>query len=661
MNASHYTLIHRNRLPYRYVCEINRRAHHHLRRSNAHPTPWASSEDRHLIHSKHRKLTSASLPHCKWLSTAVAPTSDSYPKLPLVENHQHFIKRTQGAEQSEKHKIAQASQRLTAVRLSLPEEKQQSGEDTEPEVLNAGESTLDDWRIAYSILCEHYNPHPGAQAAYHHQPSQRRSRLKRQDCTILTEYIHELTKRMPPRPILSRLLLPKAKDDRFRSNLDLANVVLSVLQDETQRDYVTLEACHVALRFFYRHRFMVHARALYMRMEHLKMGLSTKTWNIMLEASAVSKDLANFTKFLQGMVKRGVRPNADTWSAFTKVLDSAHIRSFVIEKMKTLGILRKHRIQQSVSSLMIRHHFEEHMQENGAIDITSFSSEIRDLYGPHWRSTSAGNRVLSKLILSSKNCKSAGISQALDVLAQMKNSNFTANHKTLEIFLHGCERVLQRDILMRVLVVFQENWRLRPDLQGHERLFRCAWLHRDLNFLRAVWISACVKGYVTFSMQDRVMQSVLQHSLLSLPDSQPISFTAMAGWFLLSVNPHGPITGIEQNENILRGKNRQVSQALIALKSNLALVGQASLPPGFLNVLRQALGIDYRWYQQGFWTSRKVQDNLIKDSLVISVADMGHARPMKAGVLRARYIPGSARPNKGPTSSSKDFSVRQDL
>lgn len=671
MNACRHALIRRNRLPYQCFCEINTRAHEPLRRSNAHPTPWARSEDRCLIHRKRRKSTSTNLSHCRWLSTAAASTGDSCPKLPLVEGHQHLIEQTKRAEQSESREITQASQRLkAAVRQSRPEKEQQSG-DTGLEVLNAEESTLDDWRIAYSILCEHYNPHPGAQAAYRRQYSHRRSRLERQrrlprqpriwDCTSLTVYIHELTAYMPPRPILSQLLPSKAKDDRFRSNLDLANVVLSVLRDENLREYVTIEACHVALRFFYQHRFMVHAQDLYMRMEYLKMGVSTETWNIMLEASAVCKDLANFTKFLQGMVRRGFRPDANTWSAFTKVLDSAHIRSLVIRKMKTLGAMKNPNIQRRISSVMIGHHVEEHMQEDGAIDITSLFSEIHDLYGPHWLSTSAGNRVLSKLIRSSKNSKSAGISKALDVLAQMKAYGFTANHKTLGSFLQGCERVLQRDILMQVLVIFQDIWKLRPDLQGHERLFRCAWLHRDVNFLRAIWISACVKGYVTFSMQDRIMQSVLQYSLLSLPDSQAIPFTAMAGWFVLSVNPHGPITGIEQNENILRGKDRQVSQARVALKSNLALVGQASIPPGFLNVLRQALGIDYRWYQQGFWTSRKDQDNLIKDSLRISVADMGHARPMKAGFLRVGIFPGGAHPNKGPISALEDVPVRQDL
>ena len=671
MNTCRHALVWKDRLSYQYVYEINRRAHQHLRRSNAPPTPWASSEGCHLIHPKRHRSTSTNFSHCKWLSTAATLTSDSCPKLPFVEDHQHLIERTKRADQSERHEITQASERLKiAVRQSRPEKEQQSG-DTGLEVLNAEDSTLDHWRIAYSILCEHDNPHPGAQAVYRHQYSHRRSRLERQrrlprqpriwDRTSLTVYIHELTAYMPPRPILSQLLPSKAKDDRFRSNLDLANVVLSVLRDENLRDYVTIKACHVALRFFCQHRFMVHARTLYMRMEYLKMEVSTETWNIMLEAYAVCKDLPNFTKFLKGMVRRGFGPDANTWSAFTMVLDSAHTRSLVIRKMRSLGVLENTSIQQRISSFMIGHHVEEHMQEDGGIDITSLFSEIHDLYGPHWLSTSAGNQVLSKLIRSFENSKSAGISKALDVLAQMKAYGFTANHKTLSIFLHGCERVLQRDILMQVLVIFQENWKLRPDLQGHERLFRCAWLHRDVNFLRAIWISACVKGYVTFSMQDRIMQSVLQYSLLSLPDSQAIPFTAMAGWFVLSVNPHGPITGFEQNENFLRGRDRQVSQALVALKSNLALVGQASMPRGLLNVLRQALGIDYRWYQQGFWTSRRDQDNLIKDSLRISVADMGHARPMKAGFLRVGTFPGGARPNKGPISALEDVPVRQDL
>ena len=671
MNACRHALIRRNRPSYRNVCEIIRRAHQHLRRSNAHPTPWASSEDYGSIHLKRRKSTSTSLSHCKWHSTAAASTSDSCPELPVLEDHQHSIERTGGAERSQRHAIVQASKRLkTAVRKSRPEKELQSGE-TGLEVLNAEDSTLDVWRIAYSILCEHHNPHPGPQAAYRYQYSHRRSRLERQrrlprqprtwDRTSLREYIHELTEYKPPRPILSQVLPSKAKNDRFRSNLDMANVVLSVLRDENLRDYVTIEACHVALRFFYQYRFMVHARALYIRMEHLKMGVSTETWNIMLEASAVCKDLANFTKFLQGMVRRGFGPDANTWSAFTKVLDSAHTRSLVIRKMKNLGIMDDTKIQRRISSFMIGHHFEEHMQEDGVIDITSLFSEIHDLYGPHWLSTSAGNSVLAKLIFLSKNSKSAGMLRALDVLAQMKGHNFTANQKTLAIFLHGCEQVLQRDILMQVLVIFQENWKLRPDLQAHERLFRCAWLHRDLNFLRAIWISACVKGYVTFSMQDRIMQSVLQYSLLLLPDNEPIPFTALAGWFVLSINPHGPITGIEQNKPHLSGKDRQVSQALIALKSNLALVGRASMPPGFLNVLRQALGIDHVWYQQGFWTSRKDQDNLIKDSLKISVAGMGHPRPMKVGFVRVGAFPGGARPNKGPISLSNDVPVRRDL
>lgn len=659
MKACGHALIRRDRLSYQRVGKVDKRAPQYLlRRSIAHSTPYASSVGCHLIHPKRRQPASAHLFQCQWASTAAASTDDGGAKLPVVKDHQHFIERTRGAERSERREIAPASELLkAAVRQWRSEEEQQSG-DTQPEVLNAEESTPDDWRIPYSILCQYYKPQSGAQTARYHHSFRRRPQRERQrwplqkpriwDCPSLTMYIHDLTEYKHPRPILFQSLPSEAKDDCFRTIRNLANVILSVFGDENLRKDVNIEACHVALRFFYRHSFMVHARALYMRMEYLEIGASTETWNIMLGAC---KNLANFTKFLQGMGRRGFRPDANTWVAFTKVLDSVHTRSRVIRRMKSLGVMNNPDVQRSISNCMIGHHFEKRMQEDGAVDIASFFSEIHDLYGPHWLSTPAGNTILSKLIRSSKDSKSASISRALDVLARMRDNGFIANHVTMGILLHGCEWSRKRDILMQLLVMFQKTWKLRPDDKGHEILFRYAWLHKDLNFLRAIWISACVKGYVTFSMQDRVVQSVLQFSLLSLPDNQPIPFKALAGWFVLSINPHRPSTGFQQNEYKLEGEDRQVSQALLALKSNLALVTQAIMPPGFLGVLRRALRIDHEWYQRSFWTSRQVQDKLIKDGLRIRVEERGHPHPRKVKFLRVGTFLGGARPNKKPISS----------
>ena len=444
----------------------------------------------------------------------------------------------------------------------------------------------------------------------------------------LTGYIQALAKFRPPRPIFFEVLPDDAKRQYLKSFTGVADAIESALYSTELRGFANIDAANIALQFFYDKEMMDRARSLYLRIEYLYLGATTVTWNIILRASASNKDLHNFSFLLDKMIGRGFKPDQETWAIFIMTLDSEHAKRTTIESMRARGIMDDPAVMRDVATQMVQAEFAEHFEQNKSPG--TFFEKMHVQYGLDWLSTSTGNIIISEVIRSANGDPRVAVVQALRLVYELKQRSFAANGVTMELLLREAGRSRQSGLLVEILTIFENHWRLRPDREAHWRLFLHAWRNKALNFLRVIWASACLNGFVSFRMQDLVIRSVLSFNRTSGHSVQPIPFKCLAGWYLLSVDPSRPLPG----ENSLCWKpgeeERMAAQGVLAMKSNLATAGQGYLACGLVAYLRHALTVDSHWSSQSFWNTRRRQVALLNKGVHLDISRNLDHRPLVA-------------------------------
>ena len=503
------------------------------------------------------------------------------------------------------------------------------------------ENALNNWHTALMMLKTHYVPDKQdplnedvgvVRQAYSNKvrsgiknttvPPKKPSRWTQRS---LIGYILDLANFKPPRPILFEVLPEDAKRQYLASISDVAIAMDKALHDSELRSYMTIDAANIALQYFYNHEMMNRARSLYLRMEYLYLDLTSETWNIMLRASASYKDIYNFSFLLGNMIGRGFRPNSKTWAIFVMALGPVQAKRSTIDAMKARGIMDDASVRRDVATQMVQHEFVDHIARNSNTE--TFFDLMLEQYGIDWLSTSTGNILISEVIKSAKGNRSVAVLQALKVLYEMKQRSFAANQVTMDILLKECEGASRQKLLVEILSIFENHWGLKPGREAHQRLFNHAWRNKTLNFLRTLWISACLNGFVSFRMQDLVMQSILSNRNETSKPDDPMPFKQIAGWFLVSVDPSKALPGEHSMQWKPEIEERLAVQGILAVKSNLAMAGQGTIIDGLVESLRRALVVDSHWSSQEFWTVRRKQIRLMCQGTQLEInrtLDDGH-------------------------------------
>ena len=501
--------------------------------------------------------------------------------------------------------------------------------------LGREESPFNDWRTALMMLKKHYLPaiqEPSSEEfgivrqVYSNKykrgikntthPPEKPSKWTQ---WTLTTYIYDLINFKPPRPTLFEVLPEDSKRQYLADVTDVAIEIERVLHGTEFRGSMNIHAANIALQYFYDREMMDRARSLYLRMEYLYLNLTSDTWNIILRASASYKDIHNFSFLLDKMIGRGFKPNAVTWSIFVMALGPVDAKRTTIDAMKARGIMDDPKVRRDVATQMVQLEFIDHMEGNS--NTQTFFERMRDRYGRDWLSTSTGNILISEVIRYAKGNRRVALVHALRLLYEMKQHSFAANDVTMDMLLRACEglRVDIQYLLVEVLSIFENLWGLRPGREAHQRLFQIAWRKNRLNFLRTIWASACLNGFVSFQMQDLVLQSVLLNSDETCKPDQPIPFKKLVGWFLVSVDPSKPLPG----ENAIRWRpdfeERLAVHGVLAVKSNIKTVGQGHLTRGLVVCLRRALVADSAFSSQKLWNTRRKQMALLSKSTQLDI------------------------------------------
>lgn len=402
--------------------------------------------------------------------------------------------------------------------------------------------------------------------------------------------------------------VPWAQKPQLKGWTNLGDVVTAfdtIFYGVASQTSLSIKACNAALRFFYDNGLLAKARALYIRMEDLRMPILTETFNIMLRGSASQKDLHNFTFLLKVMIRRGYKPNEVTWTLFLQVASSEG-RAVIVRKMTEMKMLDKLYIRRTVAKHMIPFEINNHLG-NGH-DHYSILDHMNSKYGVGWISTSAGNMLLHEVAMSKSTAES------LSLLYGMKQVGFEPDDVSMATLLRHCSRSGQYDLAIEILDAFKNLYRLHPGPQAYEALFMQAWRKRRLNFCTVVWKYACIYGAVSTKVQKLVYLSLLVYTPARdkpIQSDDPVEpsnlsrlrkFKKFAGRFVIGLNSAEGANlshAMDTHEQDLRRRTKKWARLLVGL--SLRISRTCEVESGLSQMLRQAVTMDIAWAVEGLY------------------------------------------------------------
>ena len=407
--------------------------------------------------------------------------------------------------------------------------------------------------------------------------------------------------------------------DGSSNKADITKIFEELFYDDAMKKFLSSEACNAALGFYYKHGMISKARALFSRMESLQLKIPPATFNLILRAAALNRDLHNFTFLLHRMLQRGFRPDDDTWVSLLIAVNSKEVRSIVAHKMEERNVILSPGSRRAVAGLMIPNEVDSHLDSGH--DPISFVDHMDIRYGTQWLTTRAGNSVLYEM---GKRESTGG----LGLLEQMKQRSFVPDEVTMNTLLRLClQRSLYQDAI-EVLKFFDRHFKMGPRDKAYETLLNLAWTRRLLNWARVVWRSACIDGHVSFHLRNRVFQSLLDHNLRELSSSNKADsrdaqgrgqiFRKLAGYFVVGVRRPRTVELAKLGRALwvsdFDSKRSSVTRAQLQVQSDLRIAKSCRLKVPLHELLRQALELDLKWRAEGFWKNedrqRRLQDGI---------------------------------------------------
>ena len=390
------------------------------------------------------------------------------------------------------------------------------------------------------------------------------------------------------------------------------DVLLALFQDDSMRPCLTPLAFENAMMFFYRYGMVHSCRKLFNLMTTLEIPIFPSTFNLMLRAAAEKKDLHNFTYLLRAMIRMGVKPNENTWVAFIAAISSKVIKIAIIKQMRELGLLERVDIVQAVVVELLPTEISSHVESG--LDLNVLIEHLDSKYSGKWLSTVSGNIMCRKL------GELGRISDIVKVLDIMLERNCRPDKLTLSILLTHCTRVVDGDLALRFLALFQNRYGVCPNVYHFHALFMLAWRSRRYNMCKVVWQAACVKAAVSYRMQELVMRSLLRNTPRA-PCKPREQWMKEAGKVMIGVGlgrPEWPqnkkqtqamadthkVRTILELATYAEGRELRtyrLARAKALLAADLAASSNYRLSKSFLSLLDEALKLDYKWQKEDRW------------------------------------------------------------
>lgn len=353
----------------------------------------------------------------------------------------------------------------------------------------------------------------------------------------------------------------------------------------------SVDACNIALRFYYNHSMQHRARRLYSQMEDRKYLTSTETFNIMLRGSARRKNVAQFRGLVDAMIKRNLKPDAETWEAFFVVSESSNQKSEIFQTMRDQGAFDDLGRMSSFLTLNIRQIFRRQLDRGHKVAwLLEYMDKLEDF---QWLSTSVGNILIDEI------GKTSSVEEALDLFDQLEARGMKTDHVTLNTLIHKCVPLRNHDNVVYALRRLADH-DIHPDSVAYTALFSAVWRCKAYNAAKVVWRYACVEGQTTSDMCNIVSQNI-KHELNGPPEqpSRKSVWAAFAGRV---------VVGVELG--LLKGLGQHSMPAITEItgsqlmKRDLNSAHHYAFERKLHDLLEEALAMDRQWTNEYVWRNK---------------------------------------------------------
>ena len=375
--------------------------------------------------------------------------------------------------------------------------------------------------------------------------------------------------------------------------------------DPLLKDSLTARAFDTACAFLVKYGFIPTTRVVFSQLDKLGLSINAATFNAILRGAASHKDLHNYTFFLQAMVRRGVKPNGETWITLLMAIHPKAVKLLILRAMGERGVLDQTSTLKDAVNQIVRDEVAAHFDT--AHELTAFLDFMDRRYGSDWPSVSACNRILDEL------GERGLLLQCFDMLGFMKQRRIKPNSVALNTLLTHCSKQRNMDGAIQVLRTFESSFDIFLVENHFHQLFMLTWKKQLLNCCRVVWRYACMAAAVSYPTQKLVKDS-LARPILSQRKSMADAWRCTVGKCIVGV---GRGDGDGDDVGRLRTVQRLVAIAEAATKpyedpdfvkltkqlssGDLVAAKQYRPKSGLAEKLEEALAMDRRWVREGIW------------------------------------------------------------
>ena len=428
--------------------------------------------------------------------------------------------------------------------------------------------------------------------------------------TTFMDYIEDLAD-----SIVSRSLHRQIYTDGISHDETVARLLTRYLKDPSMSSYTSIQACNIALKFFYKHAMILRARSLFLYMEGTNMVLPNETFNIMLQGAAAQSNIYGFTHILRLMYRRKLVPDPGSWAALIMTVNSANAKDQILHSMSDRGLLENKNTKRFAVGLAVRGELVKHM--NRGKSLVDFLDSMDKKYGSLWISVSACNNMLDEI------AERGLMPEVHELLNIMSSRGLRPNVVTLNTLLGQYLRLQDLDLSIQILRYFEDTFRVRPSAnkQGQvslDTLFQTAWRRRKLNCCRVIWRHACLQATVSYRMQQLVTDSLLC-STPDIPQTRQEYWKRTAGKIIaniekddLDVGDHhlasrDVLTKLISWEKTGAARDLQQKLAGCIINRDLATARRHKAREILVNDLEKAKDLDDAWARDRVWKVKDVQ------------------------------------------------------
>ncbi|KAI4164169.1 MAG: hypothetical protein LQ342_002133 [Letrouitia transgressa] len=494
-------------------------------------------------------------------------------------------------------------------------------------LINLGEEWASDWHRAFSLIDGNYqngNPVPDIvpqeQVIWGEFKNVRAEEIPRpavwtQSSFLL--YVRNLAYSFVPMKVQKEIY--NGGEEHY---LNVAVALERLFYNDDLKKYMSVASFDEGLKFFCRHRMLYRAGRLFNHMQILGVASHPSTYEIMLRAAALSKDLHNFTFHLDAMISHGVMPTQFAWVNLLRTLEDGKVRLHIVEKMHKRNLIQNKDIAKEVASIVARDKLVIHL--NAGREPQTFFTNMDAEFGSGWLSGYTGAIILEEV------GSRRSIADAFEMLQVITDYGTNGDERMLIRLLNLCRQTENHALALELVSLFELDYGVRPTIRTMNILFQQAWASRHYNFVKALWQYSCLSGLLHKGMVKKVKESLL--STKALEPTRGMLWKESAGKVITGFGPANTMRRFrtligywQAAPHHIPSRKEFAGLANFVLGESINSKGPYMLQRNLIDILKEALALDRRWIQGHVLREVPIQCKYAQAfSIEDEVIDRGH-------------------------------------